>query len=67
MPMDPGRTVYRLTRVYVWLLTAIGLSTVVVVLLPRTHLSPSLAGVWFAVGGFGALLVLSVVFTAILE
>ena len=53
--MNLGQLLYAFARVYVWALLAIGLVTVFVLLLPRSPFDVTLAGVWFAVGGFGAL------------
>ena len=53
--MDIGRLLYRLARLYVWLLVVLGLGTVILLVLPRNPPNATLAGVWFAVGGFGAL------------
>lgn len=57
--MDPSRILFRLIRVYVWVLSATGIATILVILLPRTELTAPVAGVWFAVGGFGALVLVT--------
>jgi hypothetical protein len=58
--MDLWRAVYQLTRLYVWSLTLVGLFTVGLLVVPRGIPDPQLAGVWFAVGGFGSLLLVTV-------
>jgi preprotein translocase subunit SecY len=65
--MDPSRLLYRLLRVYVWMLLAISIATILVLLLPGPELSASVAGVWFAVGGFGALVLVTVVMTHLIR
>jgi len=57
--MDPWRTVYQLIRFYVWALVVLGLFTVGLLVVPQGTPDPRLAGVWFAVGGFGSLVVLT--------
>lgn len=53
--MDLGRLLYLFARVYVWALLVVALVTVVALLMPFRSFDATLAGVWFAVGGFGGL------------
>ncbi len=61
--MRPGRLVHRLAQVYAILLVAVGVATALWVVGPRLVGSPTLAGTWFAVGGFGLLLLASLLMT----
>lgn len=63
--MDLWWAVYHLTRVYVWSLTLVGLLTAGLLVVPRGVPDPHLAGVWFAVGGFGSLLFVTVLIVAL--
>jgi hypothetical protein len=65
--MDPSRMVFRLIRVYVWVLSATGIATILLMFLPRTELTASVAGVWFAIGGFGALVLVTGVVTLLVS
>ncbi|MFB6125027.1 MAG: hypothetical protein ABEJ59_03620 [Halanaeroarchaeum sp.] len=58
--MDVGQFIYDLARVYVLALALAGVLTVV--WLFRTDVTDALplAGLWFAVGGFGALVLVTV-------
>lgn len=53
--MDAGRVILTIARVYSALLVTLGLLTVVWVLNPTIGKSPQVAGLWFAIGGFGLL------------
>lgn len=59
--MDSGRLIYRLTEAYVVLLAIGAVVTVVWLYVPRIAASPTLAGLWFAIGGFGALVAVTVI------
>lgn len=65
--MDLGQLLYAFARVYVWALLAIGLVTIFVLLLPRNPFEVPLTGVWFAVGGFGALVAIIAVLIYLYE
>lgn len=65
--MDPFRAFYLLAQLYVRLLVLAGVGTVGVLLWPRLVPSPQLAGVWFAVGGFGSLVLLTAIMTYLLQ
>lgn len=56
--MNLGRVLAQLLRVYVWGLVLLGLGTAGLILLPRNPPSGALAATWFAVGGFGALVLI---------
>lgn len=58
---------YRLLRLYVWGLVILGLGTVALILLPRNPPSGALAATWFAVGGFGALVLIIAVLVELYE
>lgn len=58
---------YRLLRLYVWGLVVLGLGTVVLLLLPQNPPSGALAATWFAVGGFGGLVLVIAVLLWLLE
>ncbi|MFB6085760.1 MAG: hypothetical protein ABEJ84_02970 [Halodesulfurarchaeum sp.] len=65
--MDLGRLFYHLLRLYVWGLVLLGLGTIVLLLLPRDPPSGALAGIWFAVGGFGGLVLVIAVLVGLYE
>lgn len=65
--MEFGRLLYRLARLYVWSLVLLGLGTVLLLILPRNPPNATLAGVWFAVGGFGALVLVIAVMIYLYE
>lgn len=65
--MDIGGLFYQLLRLYVSLLVLLGLATAVLILLPRNPPSGALGAAWFAVGGFGALVVVIVVLIWLFE
>lgn len=65
--MDPFRAFYLLAQLYVRLLVLAGFGTVGILLFPRVAPSPQLAGVWFAVGGFGSLVLVTVIMVGILQ
>lgn len=54
--MDSWALLYRAVQAYVLALFVVGLGTVGWLLSPRLARTPGMAGVWFGVGGFGALL-----------
>jgi len=60
--MDRGRAIYRFAELYVFALVVAALLTVVWLVAPSIAAVPSLAGIWFAVGGFGLLVLLLFVF-----
>lgn len=53
--MDAGHVILTLARVYSALLVTLGLLTIIWVLNPAIGESPEVAGLWFALGGFGLL------------
>ncbi len=65
--MDVGRVFYLLLRLYVWGLFLLGLVTVLLLVLPRNTPNATLAAVWFAVGGFGALVLVIAVLVYLYE
>ncbi|GAA0654593.1 hypothetical protein [Salarchaeum japonicum] len=60
--MDRGRAIYRFAELYVATLVFAALLTAGWLALPNIAGAPELAGVWFAVGGFGMLVLLLIVF-----
>ena len=56
--MDLGHIFFWMARIYVWALTAIGVTTVVYIVIPVQSFESDIAGIWFAVGGFGSLILL---------
>ncbi|MEE6211471.1 hypothetical protein U3A55_15090 [Salarchaeum sp. III] len=60
--MDRGRAIYRLAEIYVAVLVFAALLTTGWLVLPNIAGAPELAGVWFAVGGFGLLVLFIIVF-----
>jgi len=58
--MDIGRVILTLVRVYVIALIVAGALTTLWILNPSLGASPEVAGLWFAIGGFGLLVVLTV-------
>lgn len=60
--MDSGRAIYRLAEIYVAVLVFAALLTAGWLVLPNIAGAPELAGVWFAVGGFGLLVLFIIVF-----
>lgn len=54
--MRAGRVLYYLAQAYAVLLVAAGVGTALWLVGPRLVSSPTVAGAWFAVGGFGAAL-----------
>jgi len=56
--MDRVRLGYDLVRAYVYALVLAAVATVVWLVVPRIAAAPEVASVWFAVAGFGALVVL---------
>jgi hypothetical protein len=65
--MDPFQVFYLLAQLYVRLLGLVGIGTVGILVFPRVAPSPQLAGVWFAVGGFGALVLVTVIMVTLLQ
>lgn len=57
--MDAWGLLYRMVQAYVLVLFAAGVGTVGWLLAPRLTSSPGVAGVWFGVGGFGALVLVA--------
>ncbi|MCG1002715.1 MULTISPECIES: hypothetical protein [Halobacterium] len=53
--MDRLRFAYDAVRAYVYVLLFVGVGTVVWLLAPQVVAAPEVAGLWFAVGAFGAL------------
>lgn len=53
--MDTGRVILTLARAYSIGLAVIGVLTVLWLFNPNISQSPQVAGLWFAVGGFGLL------------
>lgn len=62
--MDRGRAIYRFAELYVFALVVAALLTIVWLVAPSVAAVPQLAGIWFAVGGFGLLVVLMLGFMA---
>ncbi|MFB6266512.1 MAG: hypothetical protein ABEI31_02535 [Halodesulfurarchaeum sp.] len=58
--MDVGRVIYLLARVYVAFIALIGVGTVLWLLTPTRVATAQVAGIWFAVSGFGALVLVTV-------
>lgn len=59
--MDSWRLIYRLTEVYVICLAVGAAATAVWLFVPTIASSPMLAGLWFAIGGFGVLVGITVI------
>lgn len=59
--MDYGRVILTLARVYTIALFVVGVLTVLWIVNPSIGASLEVAGLWFAIGGFGLLVVLTVV------
>lgn len=59
--MDLGGMVLAVARAYSILLLTVAAGTVVWLLLPGDAASVQVAGIWFALGGFGLLVALTVV------
>lgn len=57
--MDRVRVAYDLLRAYVYALVFAGAATVVWLFAPEFVDAPRVAGLWFAVGGFGALVLVA--------
>lgn len=55
--MNVGQLVYDLARLYVVALVAVAVLTVVWLFRADLGASPDVAGIWFAVGGFGVLVI----------
>jgi len=55
--MNVGQLVYDLARLYVLALVAAALLTVTWLFRSDIGSSPDVAGIWFAVGGFGVLVI----------
>lgn len=53
--MDTGRVILTLARTYSLTLVVIAVLTVLWLFNPNIKQSPQVAGLWFAVGGFGLL------------
>lgn len=53
--MDTGRVILTLARAYSLTLVLIGVLTILWLFNPNISQSPQVAGLWFAVGGFGLL------------
>ncbi|QDX39582.1 hypothetical protein [Salarchaeum sp. JOR-1] len=58
--MDRGRAIYRFAELYVATLVVAALLTAGWLVLPNIAGAPELAGVWFAVGGFGVLVLFTI-------
>jgi hypothetical protein len=61
--MDGVRIAYDLVRAYVYALVLAALATVLWVASPRIAQAPQVASLWFAVGGFGSLVLVTFVLT----
>ena len=57
--MDRVSVAYDLVRAYVYALVFAGAGTVVWLFTPELVDAPQVAGLWFAVGGFGALVLVT--------
>lgn len=53
--MNTGRVILALGRAYSLVLVVVALATLLWLLNPNISESPQVAGLWFAVGGFGML------------
>lgn len=58
--MDVGRVILTLAQFYSALLILIGIATVIWLFNPGFWDSPQVAGLWFAIGGFGVLVALTI-------
>ena len=58
--MDVGRAVYTLVEVYVTILVILSLATIAWLFNLFEEVSVRVAGVWFAVSGFGFLVLLTI-------
>lgn len=47
-----------MARLYVWSLTAIAMVTLVYIFVPVHSINSDIAGIWYAVAGFGSLILL---------
>ncbi|WP_336037016.1 hypothetical protein [Halobacterium yunchengense] len=61
--MDRVRLAYDLVRAYVYALVLAALATVVWLLAPEVAATPQVAGLWFAVAGFGVLVLVTFLLT----
>lgn len=59
--MDTGRVILTLAQAYSLGLVAIGTLTLLWLFNPNLSQSPQVAGLWFAVGGFGLLVAMTFV------
>lgn len=59
--MDTGRVILTLARAYSLALVTIGMLTLLWLFNPNVSQSPQVAGLWFAVGGFGMLVAMTFV------
>jgi hypothetical protein len=65
--MNYGRMLYQLARVYVWVLVLLAIGTVGQIAVPRIAPTATVAGLWFAVAGFGSLVMLTAVMMYLLN
>lgn len=61
--MDPVRLGYDLVRAYVYTLVLVAVLSVVWLAAPRVAATPDVASLWFAVAGFGGLVLLTFLLT----
>lgn len=61
--MDRVRVAYDLLRAYVYALVLLAVGTVVWILSPQIADAPQVASLWFAVGGFGLLVLVTFALT----
>lgn len=61
--MDRVRLAYDLVRAYVYALVLAGVGTVVWLVAPEVAAAPEVASLWFAVSGFGLLVLVTFVLT----
>ncbi len=57
--MDRVRVAYDVVRAYVYTLLLVAAATVVWLLAPQIAEAPQVAGLWFAIGGFGVLVLVT--------
>jgi hypothetical protein len=63
LPMDPVALGYDLVRAYVYALVLGSVATVVWLAAPELAAAPRVASVWFAIGGFGLLVLVTFALT----
>ncbi len=64
---DLGHLFFWMARLYVWSLTAIAMVTVAYIFVPVQSINSDIAGIWYAVAGFGSLILLIAMFFYLLN